>query len=394
MVERGPDSSRVVELVDELLSLHGNDEERQFLGAQFDMGLAWAHNPVGDGGLGARPKLQALIDGRLEVAGRRSDWQRNPMGIGMVGPAIANHGTAEQRRRHLRPIFTAEEVWCQLFSEPNAGSDIATLACRAERQGDEWRINGQKVWTSLSAQASFGLLLARTDPQVPKHQGLTAFILDMQLPGVEVRPLRQMTGDAHFSEVFLTDVRVRDLDRLDEVGSGWDVTLTTLMNERVSIGGVVEPRGSGPIAEAIQAWRARSDHEPERRDELVRLWVEAETLRLGNIRAQQLRDLGVPGPEGSILKLGTAVLSQRIMSFTISLKGASGMLAYDYENAPPPYGGDSPAEAFLLSQCNTIAGGTSEIMRNIIGERILGLPADKKVDKGIPWRDIPQYGQT
>jgi alkylation response protein AidB-like acyl-CoA dehydrogenase len=368
-----------------LIRDHADDTETNFLGAQFDAGLAWVHWAVGDGGLGLPPGLQRHIDEELEVVGRRVPWRRNPMGVGMVGPAIAVHGTPEQRRLHLRPIFTAEDIWCQLFSEPGAGSDVATLATSAAHMDDGWIVNGQKVWTSAGNEARFGLLLARTDPRAPKHKGLTAFILDMSTPGVEVRPLRQMTGRANFSEVYFTDAQLGDRSRIGEPGGGWGVAVTTLMNERVSIGGVVEPRGSGAIGAATSAFRTSSAAE-RYRDSFLRLWVRAEVQRLGNVRAQQSRLQGTPGPEGSILKLAAALLDQEIQSLTISLLGPDGMLGDGYGPERPQEG--SSAEAFLQAQCSTIAGGTSEIMRSIIGERILGLPREPQVDKQLPWNEI------
>jgi alkylation response protein AidB-like acyl-CoA dehydrogenase len=308
------------------------------------------------------------------------------MGIGMVGPALVVHGTPAQRQRYLRAIFTAEDIWCQLFSEPGAGSDVATLATKAIRDGDEWVVDGEKVWTSSAHLARWGLLLARTDPDAPKHEGLTAFVLDMHDEGVEVRPMRMITGDAHFNEVFLTGVRIPDERRVGGVGDGWRVALTTLMNERVSIGGAVRPRGSGDIALALELWRRRDGSAAER-DRLSRLWIEAEVVRLGNIRAEQLRARGTPGPEGSVVKLASALLAQRIASFAVDLLGPAGMLY-------PADGGDldrdEPAVALLMAQSTTIAGGTSEIMRDILGQRVLGLPAEPRVDKGIAWRDIPK----
>ena len=384
----GDDQRLVERLVSELVSANGDTDESTFLGAQFDAGLAWVHNPVGTGGLALAPNLQDIIDSTLQRAGRLSSWLRNPMGIGMVGPALAVHGT-ETQRRHLRSIFTAENIWCQLFSEPGAGSDVATLATRAVRDGGDWVVDGQKVWTSLADQARFGLLLARTDPDVPKHNGMTAFILDMHAAGIEVRPLRQMNGGAEFCEVYLTDARVPDSARVGGVGEGWGVAVTTLMNERISIGGVVEARGSGPIAAALDVWTSEPRVDQARRDELLALWVEAEVLRLGNMRAQQLRDSGTPGPEGSVLKLGGALLSRRIHSFAVSLRGAAGMLGAGYDGAAPE--GDL-VDAFLFSQSTTIAGGTTEIMRNIIGERVLGLPGEPRADRGIPWNQIPKGG--
>src|SRR5579885_635791 len=210
-----------------------------FLGAQFDAGLAWVHFPVGYGGLGVSPKLQEVVSRRLRKAGAPSAAPRNPIGYGMGAPTVVTHGSDAQRQRYLRPLFTGEEVWCQLFSEPGAGSDVASLSTRAVRDGDEWILNGQKVWTTLAHTSRFGMVLARTDPDAEKHKGLTYFVVDMHAPGVEIRPLRQMTGDAEFNEVYFTDVRIPDSERLSDVGEGWRGAIVTLMNERVSIGGTV-----------------------------------------------------------------------------------------------------------------------------------------------------------
>ncbi len=225
--------ARVAKLLDE----HADDDMTSFLGAQFDLGLARMDFPVGHGGLDASPKLQEIVDSALQKAGRKYPWMRNAMGIGMCGPTIVVRGTEEQRERFLRPIFTSEEIWCQLFSEPGAGSDVAGLATKAERDGDEWIINGQKIWTSSAHLSRFGLLLARTNPDAPKHKGLTMFIVDMHQPGVEVRPIRSMAGASGFNEVFFTDARLPDDWRVGEIGEGWSVANATLMNERVAIGG-------------------------------------------------------------------------------------------------------------------------------------------------------------
>ena len=229
----------------------------EFLRAQFDLGLAWVDYPEGCGGLGVSPKLQALVVNRLYEAGAPSARFRNPIGVGHAAPTIAVHGTDDQRTRYLRPLFSSEEFWCQLFSEPGAGSDLANLATRAVRDGDEWVINGQKVWTSLAHTAHQSLLLTRTDPLVPKHQGLTYFIIDMTTPGIDIRPLRQLTGDAEFNEVFLTDVRIPDSARLGAVNDGWRVAITTLMHEREANAATIAPRGSGVIGEAVRLYRAR-----------------------------------------------------------------------------------------------------------------------------------------
>jgi alkylation response protein AidB-like acyl-CoA dehydrogenase len=275
-----------------------------------------------------------------------------------------------------------------LFSEPGAGSDVATLSTRAARDGGEWVVDGQKVWTSSAHVARWGLLLARTDPDVPKHAGLTAFLLDMEAPNVDIRPMRMITGDAHFNEVFLSGVRIPDDQRVGAVGEGWGVAVTTLMNERVSIGGAVEPRGSGLIARALEVW-ARKPGTAVQRDRLARLWIEAEVVRLLNLRAEQVRQRGTPGPEGSVSKLARALLDQRITAFTLELLGADGALY-------PELGGEldrsEPAVVFLMAQSTTIAGGTSEIMRDILGQRVLGLPAEPRADKDLPWRAIPKGG--
>ena len=211
-------------------------DPRQFRGARYDAGLAWVHFPEGFGGLGVRPDLNRLVERRLADEGA-APTDPSTFFLNLAGPTIVTHGTDEQRRRFLRPMFTGEERWCQLFSEPGAGSDFAGLATRAVRDGDEWVVNGQKVWNTIAHLADWGMLVTRTDPEQPKHKGMTYFALDMRSPGVEVRPLRQITGEAEFNEVYLTDVRIADANRIGAVGDGWRVALTTLMNERTAIGG-------------------------------------------------------------------------------------------------------------------------------------------------------------
>ena len=367
----------------------------EFLGAQFDAGLAWVWFPEGEGGLGLSPELQGVIDRELRAAGAPTDAAlRNVIGLGMAAPTIVAHGSEEQKRRLLRPLFTCEEIWCQLFSEPGAGSDVAALATRAVRDGDEWVVNGQKVWTTLAHTARWGLLVSRTDPDQPKHKGLTYFVIDMHDPGVEVRPLRQITGDAEFNEVFMTDVRIPDSQRLGDVGEGWRVSMTTLMNERVAIGGGVAPRGGGPIGAAVDIWKRKGLTDPAQRDRLLDLWVQAEVNRLTNMRARQMRQVGTPGPEGSVGKLAFAELNQRIYELCVDLLGPEGMLfPTHYEMQRPEQamlGEGDPRYAFLRARANSIEGGTSEIMRNILGERVLGLPGDVRTDKDVPWKDVPR----
>lgn len=387
------------ERIDELLREYppSTTDAATFLGAQFDLGLAWAQFPEGEGGVGGTPADQLRVLQRLARAGAPTAANRNVIGYGMVAPTLVVHGTGEQKRRYLRPLFTGEEIWCQLFSEPGAGSDVAALSTRAVRDGDEWRIDGQKVWTTLAHVSAFGLLIARTDPNVAKHRGMTAFLVDMRAPGVDVRPLYQITGEAEFNECFFNDARVGDDQRLGDVGDGWRVALTTLMNERVSIGGTVPSRGSGLIGEAVSIWRerwsTRSDrHAQAMRSALLASWVRNEVARLANWRASDLRRAGTPGPEGSAAKLVFAEENQRTSALCVDLLGADGML---YGSTFPlvrptesAFNSADPRKAFLRMRANSIEGGTSEVMRNIIGERVLGLPGEPRVDKDVAWKDV------
>ena len=383
----------VKQRLEQLLAEHDpSGDPVAFLGAQFDAGLAWVSFPEGDGGLGLPPGQQRAIDDRLKDVGAPSPFPRNPIGYGMGAPTVVTHGSESQRKRYLRPLFTGEEIWCQLFSEPGAGSDVASLSTRAVRDGDEWLVNGQKVWTTLAHVARWGMLLARTDPDQPKHKGMTYFVVDMKAPGVEVRPLRQMTGEAEFNEVYFTDVRIPDDERLGDVGEGWGVSLTTLMNERVSLGGSTPPRESGLIGEALRIWREQGGGTAVERDRLARLWIEAEVLRLTNIRASQKRQAGTPGPEGSLGKLISAELNKKVTTLALDLLGAKGMLYGSYELRRPERALEFAytQQIFLRMRANSIEGGTSEIMRNIIGERVLGLPGDIRVDKDRPWTAVPR----
>ncbi len=399
--EADPEHTRVDELVDDLLRAFPPRETDPgtFLAAQFDRGLAWVHYPEGRGGLGLSPTLHQRVVSRLRDVGAPTAAMRNVIGYGMVAPTLVAHGTEAQKDRYLRPLFTCEEIWCQLFSEPGAGSDVASLATRAERDGDEWVLNGQKVWTTVAHLSSFGLLLARTDPDVPKHAGITAFLVDMHAPGVEVRPLYQITGEAEFNEVFFTDTRVPDSDRLGGVGEGWGVALTTLMNERVAIGGNVAQRGAGPIAEVLRLWRERwiddrSAHALALRDRVVQRWISHEVLRLTNLRAVQNRQKGTPGPEGSVAKLAYAEENKRTYELCVDLMGADGLLyPSDYPRLRPTELTFTSLDArrmFLRARANSIEGGTSEVMRNILGERVLGLPGDARTDRDRPWKDVPR----
>ncbi|MGH3909428.1 MAG: acyl-CoA dehydrogenase family protein, partial [Pseudonocardiaceae bacterium] len=282
----------------------------------------------------------------------------------------------------------------QLFSEPGAGSDLAALSTRAVRDGDSWVVDGQKVWTSMAHRARWGLLVARTDPNVPKHSGLTYFILDMHQPGVQVRPLRQITGEAEFNEVFLTGVRIPDFDRLGEVGDGWRVALTTLMNERVAIGGADAPRESGMIGLVAQTWREHAElRTPSLHDRLLRLWVAAEAARLTAERSRQQLAVGSPGPEGSAAKLAFATLNQCASGLEMELVGEQALRYDDWTPHRPDkadFLGRGPGYRYLRAKGNSIEGGTSEVLRNIIAERVLGLPVEPRTDKDQPWKELPR----
>jgi alkylation response protein AidB-like acyl-CoA dehydrogenase len=368
-----------------------------FLRARFDAGLAWVHYPPGLGGLGAPRALQAVADAEFAAAGAPDNNPRRiGIGLGMAAPTILAFGTPEQQQRWLRPLWTGEEVWCQLFSEPGAGSDLAGLATRAVRDagGDGWRVTGQKVWTSSAHEARRAILVARTDPDVPKHAGLSYFAVDMSAPGVEVRPLRQLTGEAEFNEVFLADVAIPDSDRIGAVGDGWRVAQATLMNERVAIGGGTLPREGGMIAGAVAAWRDQPElRTPGLHDRMLRLWVDAEVARLAGARLRQQLAAGQPGPEGSAAKLVFARLNQEISSFEVDLAGGEGLRYDDWTMRRPQsanFYGRGPGYRYLRAKGHSIEGGTSEILRNIIAERVLGLPPEIRVDKDVPWKDLPR----
>jgi alkylation response protein AidB-like acyl-CoA dehydrogenase len=383
--------------VERLLSAYPPEttDRLDFLRARFDAGLAWVHYPDGLGGLGLPRGFQQYVDQLLADAGAPDNEPRRiGIGLGMAAPTIWAFGTDEQRQRFLRPLWTGEEVWCQLFSEPGAGSDLAALATRAVRDGDTWVVNGQKVWTSSAHQARRGILVARTDPDAPKHAGLTYFLADMSDPGVEVRPLRQITGEAEFNEVFLSDVRIPDTDRLGEVGEGWKVATATLMNERVAIGGNAAPRESGMVARVAETWRSRPEvRTPGLHDRLMAGWVESEVFRLTGMRLRQKLAAGAPGPEGSAMKLTFAKLAQELSGLEVEMLGEDGLRYEDWTMTRPDrvdFTGRDAGYRYLRAKGNSIEGGTSEILRNIVAERVLGLPSEPRVDKDLPWKDIPR----
>ena len=393
----GVDATELRGRVQEFLAAHSPEttDRLEFLRARFDAGLAWVHFPEGLGGLGAARELQADVDAAFAEAGAPDNSPHmNVIGLGMAAPTILRFGDAEQHARYLRPLWTGEEIWCQLFSEPGAGSDLAALSTKAVRDGDDWVVDGQKVWTSLAHEARWAILVTRSDPDQPKHKGLTYFICDMTAPGVEVRPLRQITGEAEFNEVFLSGVRIPDSQRLGDVGQGWSVALGTLMNERVAIGGRTPPRESGLIGAAAEQWREHPEKRtPGLHDRLLELWVEAEAVRLASIRLRQQMAVGEPGPEGSAIKSAFAELNQRLTGYQLELLGEEGLEYDDWTFRQPEFTDFTkrgPGFRYLRAKGNTIEGGTSEILRNVIAERVLGLPPEIRTDKDKPWKELPR----
>jgi alkylation response protein AidB-like acyl-CoA dehydrogenase len=365
------------------------------LGEQYDVGLAWVHFKQGYGGLGVAAGLQTLVDERLRGAGfppSAGDF----IGLHQSATAINAVGTAEQKARFLRPIFTGTEHWCQLFSEPGAGSDLAGLSTAAMRDGDEWVVNGQKVWTSGAAEARWAILVARTDPALPKHRGLTFFICDMHASGVLVRPLRQADGGAHFNEVFLTDVRVPDANRLGEVGQGWGISITALHSERDGTGEAF----SRPIEGLLRLWRERADrtspHALALRDRVLRTWVESRVVEMSNLRMRAALDDGGSTPLGSLAKIATSEHAQRLAQLATTIMGPAGQIGLRYDDALrneeqfDSLVAMTPQRFAVRSRALSIEGGTNEIQRNIIGERVLGLAGDPRTDKTMPWKDVPR----
>lgn len=383
--------------VDEFLAAHppAGTDPQEFLRARYDAGLAWVSYPEGRGGLGLSRSLQQAVDARFEAAGAPDNRSHvNGIGLGMAAPTILTFGTPEQIDRFLRPLWTGEEIWCQLFSEPGAGSDLAGLATRAVRDGDDWVVTGQKVWTSGAHNAQWAILVARTDPDQPKHKGLTYFLCDMSDPGVDVRPLRQITGEAEFNEVFLEGVRIPDSHRLGAVGQGWQVANATLNNERVAIGGRASQREDGMIGVVAGTWRERPElRTPDLHDDLLRLWVDSEVARVTALRLGQKLASGQPGPEGAAMKLSFARINQKLSGLELELLGEDGLRYGDWTMVRPDrvdfYGRDA-GYRYLRAKGNSIEGGTSEILKNIVAERVLGLPPEHRVDKDLPWKDVPK----
>jgi len=311
------------------------------------------------------------------------------IGLGMCGPTILTHGTTEQKERWIPKMIAGEEIWCQLFSEPSAGSDLAGLRSTAVKDGDDWVVNGQKIWTTGAHFCDWGILVVRTDPTVAKHSGLTFFVVDMHAPGVEVRPITQINRGQGFNEVFFSDVRIPDSQRISEVGNGWAVSITTLMNERSSIGG---SGGAGGMRDLFRlAEEVEIDGRPAIEDRSVRykladFYIRAQGVKLtGNRTLSALSQGKTPGPEASLGKLVGAVMGQDMAAFAMELQGAA---SATFDESYTPQEGDWQGR-YLGIPGLRIAGGTDEVLRNIIAERVLGLPPEARADKGLAFKDIP-----
>ena len=353
---------------------------RRFLGSLVDGGWMVPTWPSRHGGRDADAAEAALIEtamGDYAIA----DLYPYGVGLNLVGPVLLDRGTPAQQGRWLRPIADGSEIWCQMFSEPDAGSDLANAGMRAERDGDEWILNGSKVWTSRGAYARWGMCLARTDSSLAKHRGLTMFAVEMSAPGVEVRPLVQINGDHHFTEVFVSDVRVPDADRIGDLGAGWGLTVETLAHERATIGGRAFGGGDAEkvgLPSWLEEWRdaGRLDG-PVERQAAMRSFVMYRVNQMATARAAALSDGSAPGPEGSMAKLRSVSAFKARAYLGKNLGGAAGMLS------------DSPGHLeFLTAPSMSIRGGTDEVQRNIVGERVLGLPGEPRVDKGVAYSEL------
>ncbi len=380
----GSDDVALFEEVDRATELEELERAKAWRAKRFDAGLGWITGPDEYGGRGLS-KAHERVYGGLEAKYRTPNQGFFGIGLGMVAPTIHAHATKEVQDLYLRAMYRADIVGCQLFSEPGAGSDLASLTTKAERDGDVWRITGQKVWTSGAHYSDIGEVICRTDPDLPKHKGLTGFVVDMHAPGVEVRPLRQMTGGANFNEVFFDDVIVHDSHRLGDVNDGWRVALTTLMNERASIGG-----GSGGgmglanvdrLAQMMGHFGLRDD--ANLRQELMRVYTGYQVAKLTNQRAMDKMKAGqLPGPEMSIGKLSLTNNLWATAEFVSHVLG-SRMLADTGEWGTYAWG-----QLLLGVPGMKVAGGTDEVMKNIVGERVLGLPKDPGIDSKSAFKDL------
>jgi len=348
--------------------------QRKLYDAGF-IGLTW---PKEYGGRGLTFMEELILHEEMALA--KAPPILNVLGVGMAGPTIIAYGTEAQKKRYPAKILSCEEIWCQGYSEPNAGSDLASLQTRAVKDGDHWVLNGQKVWTSFAQVAHWMMLLARTDPQAPRHKGITYFLLDMKLPGVVVKPLRQITGEAEFNEVFLDNVRVHESEVLGGVNNGWQVGITTLMYERLTLGFGLQMRLRIAFDSLIELARRMEKHgrvitkDPLWRQKLAQLWIDTECLRVTGARAiTKLLRGEMPGAEASTGKMVWVETHQRLQELAMELEGSYGQLAKGSEWAVE---GGVWQHSFLRSRANSIEGGTTEIQKNIIAERLLGLPKD------------------
>lgn len=346
------------------------------------VGITW---PKAIGGQGLTPMHQIIFN--QEEGHTYVPNGLYAIGLGMCIPTVFTHGTPEIAGRYVPKALRGEEVWCQLFSEPVAGSDLASIRTKAVKDGDEWVINGQKVWTSFAHRSDFGIVVTRTDFDAPKHKGLTMFIVDMHAPGVEVRPIRQMSGGSDFNEVFFTDVRVKDTHRLGDVGDGWKVSLTTLMHERLAVGG--KPRGAPgyetlmSIAKDVETDSGPAIQRADVRNRIAETYIADEGMKLTQMRALSALSRGqIPEPEQSISKVVVAKTMQDMTSFAMDMAEAAGFAVQPGSDLEKLQG------SYLWSAGLRIAGGTDEILRNIIAERVLGLPGDLRPDKDIPFSQI------
>ncbi len=336
-------------------------------------GISW---PKEYGGRGATLIEQAIFVG--EASRQEAPSPANVLGLAMGGPVVIAHGTDEQKQRYLEPILTGEEIWCQGFSEPESGSDLASLKTKAVKDGDEWVVTGQKVWTTFAQYAKWCMLVARTDPDAPKHKGLTYFLMDMEQDGVEAKPLVQITGEGEFNEVFIEEARIPDANVVGGVGNGWGVAITTLMNERAGLafGAIAQIANSlkrvSNLASETRHNGGTAADDPVVRDRLAQLHIEAETMRLNAYRGlTKTMQSGIPGPEGSLGKWQWADINQRIAELALDIEGPYAQLSRGAEHA---VANGAWQYSFLRSRANSIEGGTTDILKNIIAERVLGLP--------------------
>ena len=355
-----------------------------------DAGWACLSWPKEYGGRGASPIEKVIWQQEEGVYGKLT--QPFQIGEGMCGPTVMAFGSEADKRERLPKLASGEEIWCQLFSEPAGGSDVAGLRTRAERDGDDWIVNGQKIWTSGAHYSDYGILITRTDPTVPKHKGLTMFFLDMKSPGVEIKPIRQANGQSEFNEVYFTDVRIPDSQRLGEVGDGWNVSLTTLMNERMSIGASVAT-GFPELFDYCSSLVV--DGRPAIEDRAVRAKLANWAVKASGLKYTAFRSISAlsrgerPGPENSIGKLVAGAMIQEVATYALDLQGAAGVVS-----DPADAEVEGKFQAMLLrSPATRVEGGTDEILRNIIAERVLGLPGDIRVDKDVPFNQIPTKGR-